>query len=234
MYVSSLLVELRTSFLEGALPGSGGLGREVIRLHQITNHANQEALPPTDPGERADLIQHNQRDFRSVTAAKGTITIIRTRYNADRTTCMHTSWWQTGPICFQLVLLDKGPLGTRDSSRVILTLESLASSQHGTMHAVKRESVASLRGRGEKFNGKRSCGACQLESSTSNKPTFVVLKRGDGWRPIIDLRKLNQYLSPPHFKMERLYMLPNVVRQDFFMAKVDLKDAYLAVLVSAD
>ena len=147
---------------------------------------------------------------------------------------MHTSWWQTGPICLQLVLLDKGPLGTRDSSRVTLTLESLASLQHGTTHAVKREPVASLRGGGEKFNGKRSCGACQRESSTSNMSTFVVLKRGGGWRSIIDLRKLNQYLSPPHFIMEGLYMLPNVVRQDFFMAKVDLKDAYLTVLVSAD
>ena len=59
-------------------------------------------------------------------------------------------------------------------------------------------------------------------------PPFVVPKSGGGWRLIIDLRKLNQYLSPSHFKMEGLYMLPNVVRQDFFMAKVDLKDTYVS------
>ena len=63
---------------------------------------------------------------------------------------------------------------------------------------------------------------------------FVVPKSGAGWHPIIDLRKLNQYLSPPHFKMEGLYMLPNVVHQDFFMAKVDLKDTYLTIPVSAE
>ena len=65
-------------------------------------------------------------------------------------------------------------------------------------------------------------------------PPFVVPKSGGGWRPIIDLRRLNQYLRPPHFKMEGLHMLPNVVRQNFFMAKVDLKDAYLTVAVSAE
>ena len=92
MYVSPLLVGLRTSFFKGDLPGSRSLGRVVIRLHHTINHANQEALSPTDPGERADLTQYNQRDFRSVTTAKGTITIIRTRYNTDRATCVHTSW----------------------------------------------------------------------------------------------------------------------------------------------
>ena len=65
-------------------------------------------------------------------------------------------------------------------------------------------------------------------------PLFVVPKSGGRWRPIIDLRRLNQYLRPPHFKMEGLHMLPNVVRQNFFMAKVDLKDAYLTVPVSAE
>ena len=232
MHVSLLLVGLRISFFEGALPGSGGLGRAVIRLHQTTNHANPGALPFTDPGERVDLTQHNQEDFRSVTAAKGTITIIRTRYNADRATCVHTSWWQTSPICSQLALLDKGPLGSRDSSRVPLTLKLLASTQQGTTHAVKRGPVTSLKSGGEKFSRKRSRGACQQESSTPNKPPFCGAQKR--WRPIIDLRKLNQYLSPPHFKMEGLYMLPNVVRQDFFMAKVDLKDAYLTIPVSAE
>ena len=162
----------KNQYFEGALPESGGLDRAVIRLHQTASHANQEALPPTDPGERANLTEHNQRDFRSVTVAKETITIIRTRYNTDRATCVHTSWWQTGPISLQLALLDKRPLGTRDSSRVPLTLESLASLQHGTTHAVKRGPVASLKGRGEKFSRKRSCGACQRESSSPNKPPF--------------------------------------------------------------
>ena len=65
-------------------------------------------------------------------------------------------------------------------------------------------------------------------------PLFVVPKSGGGWRPIIDLRTLNHYLRPPHFKMEGLYMVPSVVQKDFLLAKVDLKDAYLTVPVSAE
>ena len=65
-------------------------------------------------------------------------------------------------------------------------------------------------------------------------PVFVVPKPGGGWHPIIDLRKVNQYLRPPHFKMEGLYMLPNVVHHDFFMAKVDINDTYLTILVLAE
>ena len=55
---------------------------------------------------------------------------------------------------------------------------------------------------------------------------FVVPKSGGRWYLIIDL---NHYLSPSHFKMERLYMLPNAVHLDIFMAKVELKDAYLTI-----
>ena len=65
-------------------------------------------------------------------------------------------------------------------------------------------------------------------------PFFVVPKSRDRWRPIIDLRRLNQYLRPPHFKIEGLHMLPYVVHQNFFMAKVDLKNTYLTVPASAD
>ena len=173
MHVNLLLGGPKISFFEGALPGSGGLGRAVIRPHQTTNHvSHQEAIHPTDQGGKADLTRPNQRDFRSVTTTKGIVTFVGPGYNADGKACVHTSWWQTGPICSQLALSDKGPMGIRVNSRLPATLESLASTQHGTTHAVKRGPVTSLKGRGEKFNGKRSCGACQQESNTDNQPPF--------------------------------------------------------------
>ena len=58
---------------------------------------------------------------------------------------------------------------------------------------------------------------------------FVVPKRGGVWRPIIELRYLNSYLEPPHFKMEGLYMLPSIISLGWFMVKIDLKDAYLII-----
>ena len=66
-----------------------------------------------------------------------------------------------------------------------------------------------------------------------SSPMFIVPKSGGGCRPIIDLRFLNTYLEPPHFKVEGLYMLPVILKQDWFMAKIDLKDAYLTIPVAA-
>ena len=182
MHANLLLVGPRTSFLEGALPGSGGLGRAVTRLHQTTNHiSHQEAIHHTDQGGKADLTQPNQRGFRSVTTAKGAITVVGPGCYTGGAARVHASWWQTCPIYSQLALSYKGPMGTRDSPRLPVTLESLASMQHSTMHAVKRGPVASLKGRGEKFSRKRSHGACQRESSTPDQPLFVVPKSGGGW-----------------------------------------------------
>ena len=50
-----------------------------------------------------------------------------------------------------------------------------------------------------------------------------------GWRPIINLKSLNSYLFTPHFKLENIQSLKDVLLQNDFMVKVDLKDAYLTV-----
>ena len=65
-------------------------------------------------------------------------------------------------------------------------------------------------------------------------PLFVVPKSGGRWRPIIDLRHLNQYLNPPHFKIEGLHMMPSILQRDSLMFKIDLKDAYLTVPVAEE
>ena len=65
-------------------------------------------------------------------------------------------------------------------------------------------------------------------------PLFEVQKSGGGWRPITDLRGLNQCINPPHFKIEGLYMLPSLLQQGAFLVKVDLKDAYLTVPVAEE
>jgi len=134
---------------------------------------------------------------------------------------MHFSSWQTIPIYTQLGLSDKRPVGFVNSSRLPSTFESVAPVQGGSMHAAADRAVTSSQDRDNKSQ-------VQLAS-----PLFVMPKSGGGWHLIIDLRGLNQYLTPPHFKMEGLYMVPNVIQQDHFMAKIDLKDAYLTVPVAA-
>ena len=56
---------------------------------------------------------------------------------------------------------------------------------------------------------------------------FVVQKKGGGWRPIINLKRLNVYIK--HFKMEGIYTLRDVLQMSDWMGKLDLLDAYLTV-----
>ena len=58
---------------------------------------------------------------------------------------------------------------------------------------------------------------------------FVVQKKGGGWRPIINLKRLNVYLDIKHFKMEGIYTLRDVLQRSDWMGKLDLSDAYLTV-----
>ena len=60
-------------------------------------------------------------------------------------------------------------------------------------------------------------------------PIFLVPKRDEGWRPVINLRHLNSFLRVEHFKMENLMSLRGLLQKGDLMVKVDLKDAYLTV-----
>ena len=60
---------------------------------------------------------------------------------------------------------------------------------------------------------------------------FLVPKKDDSFRPVINLRPLNQFMATSHFKMESLAMLRDLLRPGDWMASVDLKDAYLSVVI---
>ena len=81
---------------------------------------------------------------------------------------------------------------------------------------------------------KRSCTTSTASQVHLASPMFVIQNSKEGWRPILDLRCLNLFLEPPHFKMEGLYMLPVIIKQDWQMAKINLKDAYLTVPVAKE
>ena len=61
---------------------------------------------------------------------------------------------------------------------------------------------------------------------------FLVPKKGPNeWRPIINLKPLNQFIVYRHFKMEGVVTVRHTVKRGDFMAKVDLTDAYFTVPV---
>ena len=63
---------------------------------------------------------------------------------------------------------------------------------------------------------------------------FFVPKSDGSLLPIINLKPLNKFVAAPHFKMEQLSMIKNMLGKNMFMAKVDLKDAYFAVSIAEE
>ena len=68
-----------------------------------------------------------------------------------------------------------------------------------------------------------------LPETTHFSQIFVVPKKDGGFRPIINLRKLNNHVPYEHFKMESLKDVKDLIQPGDFMAKIDLKDAFFHV-----
>ncbi|KAM9954732.1 hypothetical protein ACTFIW_003332 [Dictyostelium discoideum] len=61
---------------------------------------------------------------------------------------------------------------------------------------------------------------------------FTVPKPGTNLhRPVLDLKRLNTYIKNQSFKMEGIKNLPSMVKQGYYMVKLEIKKAYLHVLV---
>jgi len=60
---------------------------------------------------------------------------------------------------------------------------------------------------------------------------FLVPKKDGSARLVINLRPLNQFIHQIHFKMESLAMIQDLLREEDWMASIDLKDAYLSVTI---
>jgi len=63
---------------------------------------------------------------------------------------------------------------------------------------------------------------------------FTVPKPDGSRRPIINLKKLNEFIENPHFKMESIKTASLLVSKNCKMAVIDLKDAYHAIPVHKD
>ena len=62
---------------------------------------------------------------------------------------------------------------------------------------------------------------------------FVIPKSSGGFRMIVNLRPINQFIQHKHFKMESLSLLRDLLRKGDYFCKIDLTDAYLTIPLRA-
>ena len=54
-------------------------------------------------------------------------------------------------------------------------------------------------------------------------------KKDGDHKPVLNLESLNKLLSYHHFKMEGLNAVKDLLQQNDYMCKIDLKDAYFCI-----
>ena len=58
---------------------------------------------------------------------------------------------------------------------------------------------------------------------------FLVPKKNSQMRPVINLKRLNEWVTTEHFKMEGVSTLKDILQLGDWFVKVDLKDAYFTI-----
>ena len=124
-------------------------------------------------------------------------------------------------------------MGDRDSQRLPNSLCGPPSTgmQAKCSYILLRATPSDSR-RGENFVGK-GCSP-SLQPSTSREFLLNSLfgaKNGGKIRPVINLKRLNGWVAPQHFKMEGMSTLRELLKTNDWMAKIDLKDAYFTILM---
>lgn len=73
---------------------------------------------------------------------------------------------------------------------------------------------------------------CKKEKGEFLSPYFLRRKPNGNARFILNLKHLNEFIKPPHFKLEDYRMAQQLVFKNCFMASLDLRDAYFLIPIS--
>ena len=61
---------------------------------------------------------------------------------------------------------------------------------------------------------------------------FTCKQKDGGSRPVLDFSKLNNFVANEKFKMQGLFFLKSLLKKGYYMAKLDLTEAYWSIPVS--
>ena len=112
-----------------------------------------------------------------------------------------------------------------------------SSARTSTIHvSFQRNKLSFLRKEVTSLLGKGAVVAVEPAGSEEGfySTLFLVPKMDGRMRPVINLKALNFWVHPQHFKMEGIHTLRDIVAQEEWLAKLDLKDAYFTVPIHRD
>lgn len=76
---------------------------------------------------------------------------------------------------------------------------------------------------------KNAINVSKFEANQFISNIFIVEKKNGKFRPVINLMKLNEFITYHHFKMETLDVVLSSIKRNSFFVSIDLKDACLSV-----
>lgn len=63
--------------------------------------------------------------------------------------------------------------------------------------------------------------------------SYFLRKKANGiYRLILNLQKLNKFITPPHFKLEDTRTVKNLISKNCYLSTLDLKDAYFLISIT--
>lgn len=78
-------------------------------------------------------------------------------------------------------------------------------------------------------------GSIELATSPGfSSRLFCIAKKTGDLRPVLNLRPLNAYIAPRHFKMETLGAITSAIEKNDYLTSLDLQDAFHHILIHPD
>jgi len=131
--------------------------------------------------------------------------------------------------------VDKGPLGITSSERLQNTLCVSTQPEHTTSStSVSPEQAAQVREELQSLMEKGAVAPVTDSHEGFYSNLFLVPKKNGQMRPVINLKRLNEWVTTEHFKMDGIPTLKDLLRPGDWFTKVDLKDAYFTVPIEAN
>ena len=72
---------------------------------------------------------------------------------------------------------------------------------------------------------------CEHEEGEYISPIFLSPKKDGGYRLILNLKNLNNYVQYSHFKMETLNHILKLIKPNCYMGSLDIKDFCILLLL---